>query len=126
VAKALIVDDEVAVIESFKMILGMKNFDVNTAQNIDEAEKVMKQGPYDIAFIDMRFHNEDLGLVILKKLKEIDPNLQAVICTAFASEETKIQAIEIGAMDYISKPFTVDAIYELADMAIEHRKKQKG
>lgn len=121
--KALVVDDELAVLESFKLILGLKNYEVVTAQNLDEAAAAAGKTHFDVAFIDLRFNGRDIGLDILKKIKEIDSKTEAVIVTAYATEETKIKAIELGAMEYISKPFMMELIYELVGRAAAKQKK---
>ena len=120
--RALIIDDELAVLESFKMILEIKDYQVATAQNMEEALAAVKKDAFDIAFIDLRFGGKEIGLDILKSIKEISPRIEAVIVTAFASESSKISAVQLGAMDYISKPFMVEVIYELVDRAIAKRK----
>lgn len=121
--KALVVDDELSVLESFKMILGIKDYEVVTAQNKEEAVEAAKKDSFTIAFIDLRFQGKDIGLEILKALKEVDFKLQAVIVTAYATEKTKMEALELGAFEYISKPFTMEAIYELVERAVEKQKK---
>ncbi|MDD5463240.1 MAG: response regulator [Methylococcales bacterium] len=123
--KALVIDDELAVLESFKMILGIKNYTVKTARSLEEAVSAVSKEHFDIAFIDLRFEGRQIGLDILKKLKEIDPKIEAVIVTAYATEATKIDAIQLGAMDYISKPFMMEVIYELVDRAIEKNKAKR-
>ena len=65
--KVLVVDDELAVLESFKMILGIKDYEVKTAQNMNEAITAAKNDPYNIAFIDLRFYGKEEGLNILRK-----------------------------------------------------------
>jgi DNA-binding NtrC family response regulator len=121
--KALVVDDELAVLESFKMILGIKEYEVITAQNFEQAVAAAQKEHFDIAFIDLRFQGKDIGLDILKKLKEIDPKLEAVIVTAYATEKTKMEALQLGAFEYISKPFSLEIIYELVDRAIAKQKR---
>jgi DNA-binding NtrC family response regulator len=120
--KVLVVDDDLAVLESFKMILGIKDYETGIAKNLEEAVAAVKNDKFDMAFIDLRFYGKDEGLNILAKLKEIDPSLEAVICTAYATEKSKIDAIQLGAMDYISKPFMMEVIYDLVDRALERRK----
>lgn len=121
--KCLVVDDELAVLESFKMILGIKDYQVVTAQNLEEAAAAAKKEHFNIIFIDLRFQGRDIGLDILKKVKEIDPKAEAVIVTAWATEKTKLDAVQFGAMDYISKPFMLEIIYELVERAVAKHKK---
>jgi len=122
--KILIVDDDLSVLESFKMILGLKDYEVRTAKSMEEATAVAQKESFDMAFVDLRFGEKEIGLDILSKLKEIDSSIEVVICTAYASEKSKIGAVERGAMDYISKPFMMEVVYELVDRALERRKKK--
>ncbi len=122
--KALVVDDELAVLESFKMVLEVKDYEAKTAANMEEAVAAVKKEDFDIAFIDLRFHGREIGLDILAKIKELSPRTECVIVTGYASEKSKIRAIELGAMEYISKPFMMEIIYELVDHALEHRRKK--
>ena len=117
--KILVVDDELAVLESFKMILGIKEYTVITAQNLEEAAAAAQKEKPRVAFVDLRFYGKEIGIDILAKLKEIDPSIKVIICTAFASDESKKRAIEFDAMDYLSKPFTIETIFELVDRALK-------
>ncbi|MDD5382556.1 MAG: response regulator [Candidatus Margulisbacteria bacterium] len=121
--KVLVVDDDLSVLESFNMILGIKDYEVKTAKNMDEAVAAVKAEHFDIAFIDLRFYGREEGLTILAELKKIDPAIACVICTAYASEKSKIEAVQLGALDYISKPFMMEIIYDLVERAIAKQKK---
>jgi DNA-binding NtrC family response regulator len=113
-----VIDDEPSVLESLKMILEIKKYNVSTAQNLEGAVAAAQKGHFDIAFIDLRFEGRDIGLDILRRLKEIDPKIPCVIVTAYASEKTKNDAFHLGAMDYISKPFMMEVIYEMVNRAV--------
>ena len=117
--KILVVDDELAVLESFKMILGLKDYTVKTAQNMEEAVTAVNNEKFNMAFVDLRFNGEDIGLDILSKIKEIEPVLEVVICTAYATNQNKIDAKKRGAMDYISKPFMMEDVFNLVDRALK-------
>jgi len=116
--KVLVVDDELSVLESFKMILEIKDYEVRTALGMDEAVQAVKEENFDLAFVDLRFKGQDIGLGILAEIKKIKPKTKVVICTAFASDESKNNAVQLGAMDYISKPFMMEAIYKLVERAL--------
>ena len=122
--KILVVDDDLSVLESFKMILGIRDYYVKTAKNLAEAETAVKAEKFDVAFVDLRFEGQEIGLDILSKLKEIDPSIEVIICTAYASETSKIGAVERGALDYISKPFMMETVYELIERALAKQKKK--
>ena len=123
--KILVADDELSVIESFKMILGIKDYEVKTARSFDEASQIGQKERFDLAFIDMRFNGVEEGVRILQKLKEYDPLIEGVIVTAYSSDKNKMEALQAGAMDYVAKPFMMETIYELVDRALERRKSKK-
>ena len=119
--KIVVIDDEPSVLESFKMILKIKDYDVNTFGDGPSALAEVKKGVYDMAFIDLKLPGMD-GITILKKLKQIDPELEVVIVTAYATESSHANAITLGALEYLRKPFLMEEIYELVERALRRRR----
>ena len=107
--KAIIVDDEINIQEILSILLEDFGFHVDRASNKNEAEKLISQNYYDLALLDLRLPDGS-GIEILKKLKEKNPKTEAVIITAFASSDTAVEAIKLGAYDYISKPFELNEL----------------
>ncbi len=107
--KAIIVDDEINIQEIMSILLEDFDFKVDRASNKREAEKLISQNYYDLALLDLRLPDGS-GIDILKKLKEKNPKTEAVIITAFASSDTAVEAIKLGAYDYISKPFELNEL----------------
>ncbi len=107
--KAIIVDDESNIQEILSILLEDFGFQVDRASSKSEAEKLISQNYYDLALIDLRLPDGS-GIDILKKLKEKNPKTEAVIITAFASSDTAVEAIKLGAYDYISKPFELNEL----------------
>ncbi len=107
--KAIIVDDEINIQEILSILLKDFGFHVDRASNKNEAEKLISQNYYDLALLDLRLPDGS-GIEILKKLKEKNPKTEAVIITAFASSDTAVEAIKLGAYDYISKPFELNEL----------------
>jgi DNA-binding NtrC family response regulator len=124
-AKIIIVDDQIGVLESFKEILKIKDYEVAGFQGGKEAIESMKTNKYDIAFVDLKMPEMD-GIEVLKKLKENDPSIEVVIVTAYASEESFANAITLGAMEYLRKPFLMGEVYALADRALRKRREKMG
>lgn len=120
--KILVVDDEQSVLESFQMILKIRDYDVTTAQSVEDATSKANQGSFDVAFVDLRLNGHEEGLDILKLLKSKKPSPEVVIVTAYASERTQANAIQLGAMEYISKPFLMEEIYDLVNRAIRKKR----
>lgn len=122
--RILVIDDEPTVIESFKMILKIKDYDVDSYLDGPSALEKFDKDQFDIAFIDMKLPKMD-GLEILKRLKEKDPDMEVIIVTAYATEESHANAINLGALEYLRKPFLMEEIYELVDRGLRRRRRAK-
>ncbi len=122
-AKVLVVDDFNGVLESFKEILRIKDYEVFTFQAGKDAIESMKTTKYDFAFVDLKMPEMD-GIEVLKKIKEMDPSVEVIIVTAYASEESFANAITLGAMEYLRKPFLMGEVYALAERALRKRREK--
>jgi len=113
----LIVDDELAVLEAFETILEGE-FEVLTARSGKEAlDKIAKES-INLVFLDITMPDMD-GIQVLRKLKEYDENLPVIMATATDSARKAVEAIQLGACNYITKPFDVDEVIAVARKAIE-------
>jgi YesN/AraC family two-component response regulator len=101
--KILICDDEEGIRESLKLILE-KDYDLVFAQNGDEAINSMRTMSVDITILDIKMPKKD-GLETLRELMKINPKSKVVIATGYKSVDIAKEAINIGAIDYIVKPF---------------------
>ncbi|MCX5750573.1 MAG: response regulator [Candidatus Saganbacteria bacterium] len=119
--KIMVVDDEPSVLESFKMILKIKDYDVDTYPDGASALSVLKPNVYDMAFVDLKLPGMD-GIEILKRIKETDPNVEVAIVTAYATESSHANAITLGALEYLRKPFLMEEIYELVERGLRRRR----
>jgi DNA-binding NtrC family response regulator len=128
-----VIDDEPSVLESFDMILKIKDYEVDTFLNGASASASFQKGKYAVAFVDMIIPMEEGkfdkqgGLEILNKIKQIDPDTEVIIVTAYGSDQNKSDAIKLGAMDYLRKPFLMEEIYEMVDRGLRRRhSKERG
>ncbi len=119
--KIIVIDDEPSVLESFKMILKIKDYDVSTFPDGPSALAQLEKDKYDLAFVDYKLPGMD-GLEVLKKIKEIDPNVEVIIVTAYATESSHANAITLGALEYLRKPFLMEEIYELVERGLRRRR----
>lgn len=119
IEKILIVDDEILVRNFLAETLRRKKFDVATAENGTKAINLLKDTSFDLVITDMKM--PDLtGIDVLKKAKELNPSTVVVIVTAFGSIENAVEAMRLGAFNYLIKPFSPDAIEAIIEKAQEH------
>lgn len=105
----LIVDDEKNVVNLLDKMLKKLGYNTYCAFNGKEALDIIDRNQIDIVISDIRMPEID-GMNLLKKVKEIDPTIEVILMTAFATLETAIEALRIGARDYIIKPFNLEDI----------------
>ncbi len=119
--RILVVDDEKEILISCSKILRDKGYSVTTTTDGAEAIEILKKDPYDLLLVDLKLPGKD-GIEILQMAREIDPNLMAIIFTAYATIETAVRAIKKGAFDYIPKPFSAEQLGIAVDRALEHKR----
>jgi len=121
--KILIVDDEENIRRIFKKALEKKNYTVHTAPNAEDALQKIKNQKYFLIFSDI-FMDGMSGLALLKEVKKINPQAKVVVMTAQDTMNNTIEAMRIGAYDYISKPFDFEVIYTLVARVESNRETQ--
>jgi len=107
--KILVIDDEQIVLDSVKKILEAEDFEVDPAISSREGlDRAMNQD-YDLVLTDIRMP-EIGGMRILRDIKRSRPSVPVVIFTGYATVQSAVQAMKLGASDYIEKPFTPDML----------------
>ncbi|KAF3361702.1 Acetoacetate metabolism regulatory protein AtoC [Chlamydiales bacterium STE3] len=119
IEKILIVDDEKLVRDFLAETLRRKHFDVTLAENGQRAMLALKDTTFDLVITDMKMPDHT-GIDILKRVKEISPGTIVVIITAYGSVENAVEAMRLGAFNYLIKPFSPDTIEAVIDKAKEH------
>ena len=120
-ARILIVDDEEIVIRSCMRILAGDEFQVESVQDGREALQKIEENPYDVIILDIMMPNID-GLEVLRRVKETHPNVDVIMITGLSQIDTAVQAMKLGAFDYISKPFEPDELKLVVQRALERRR----
>jgi DNA-binding NtrC family response regulator len=120
-ARVLIVDDEEIVIRSCKRILSGDEFQVESVQDGRAALQKIEENPYDLIILDIMMPNID-GLEVLRRVKETHPNVDVIMITGLSQIDTAVQAMKLGAFDYISKPFEPDELKLVVQRALERRR----
>ncbi|MFI4960443.1 MAG: sigma-54-dependent transcriptional regulator [Hyphomicrobiales bacterium] len=120
-ARILIADDEDIVIRSCLRILEGDEFQVEAVQDGREALRKIEENPYDVMILDIMMPNMD-GLEVLRRVKETHPNVDVIMITGLSQIDTAVQAMKLGAFDYISKPFEPDELKLVVQRALERRR----
>ncbi len=118
-ANVLVVDDELGPRESLKMIL-KPYYNVYTAERGVEAIEMLGQVPVDLVTVDLKMPGIP-GIKVLEKIKQHDPDIEAIIITGYGSMDTAVEGLRLGAFDYIAKPFDVNQVLKLIRSALERR-----
>ena len=118
-ARILAVDDEEDIRTILRIVLNGEGYEVDTAHNGLEAMAMLEGRSYDLVITDLKMEGAD-GFAVLKKVKEIDSLLPVIMITAFGSIDSAVEAMKLGAADYIVKPFLHDDIKFTVRHILEH------
>ena len=116
--KALVIDDEQVVLDSVSKILTDERYKVDVSLSGREGLNQAIEKEYDIVLTDIRMPDIG-GMRVLRDIKRAKPSLPVVIITGYASVKSAVQAMKLGAADYIEKPFTPDQLLKAVDSALE-------
>jgi len=120
-AKILVVDDEESMCKFMEIMLKKESYQVITSQDASTALERVKSENYDLVIADLMMP-EMSGLELLSRVKSVNPDIDFIVMTAFASVDSAIEALKKGAFDYITKPFKVDEIKIAVRKSLEQRK----
>ena len=101
-ARVLIVDDERSMRELLSIVLRRDGYEVLTAEDGAAAVELLKKQRFDILITDIRMPQMN-GVDLLREAKRIDPDIISIVMTAFASTDTAVEALRLGAADYVNK-----------------------
>jgi two-component system response regulator MprA len=126
--RVLVVDDEVNLRQSLARILHQIGCEVTTATDGAEALLRLETAPYDLIYLDIRLPKMD-GLQVLRQIHDRYPQVAVVLLTAHASIQSAVEAVRLGALDYLIKPINPEALIArtrtiLADQATQRRRRE--
>jgi len=119
--RILIVDDEENIRRIMVVVLEAMGHEAVSVDNGAAALQQLANDTSDIAFLDIKLNGEN-GLDLLPEMLKINPDLEVIVFTAFASIETAVEAMRRGAVDYIPKPFTPEQVRQVISRLIQARK----
>jgi two-component system, NtrC family, response regulator PilR len=118
--RILVVDDERSMRELLAIVLRREGYEVLLAENGRGALGVLEREPVDLLISDIKMPDMS-GVEVLRAAKKIDPDILGIMITAFASTDTAVEAMRLGACDYLSKPFDIDLLKMKVREKIENR-----
>jgi two-component system, NtrC family, response regulator PilR len=118
--RILVVDDERSMRELMAIVLRREGYDVLLAENGRSAIDLLQREPVDLLISDIKMPDVS-GVEVLRAAKAVDRDILGIMITAFASTETAVEAMRLGACDYLSKPFDVDLLKMKVREKIESR-----
>jgi len=119
-----IIDDEPIIYEVLQDLLTSEGYEVEISPNGEEALEKYESQEFDLTLLDLLMPGMD-GIEVLKRLKKMDSSAVVIIITAYASIESAISAMKMGAFDYIQKPFKHDELLLIVQRAIAHKRLQE-
>jgi len=120
-ARILVVDDHKDALLGLEQFLTAEGYDVQTAESGEQAIKLLKSNSYNIVLADLKMRDVD-GIGVLKETRKLHPDTEVIIMTAFASVESAVGAMKLGAYDYVSKPLNLDEITVLLQKCLEKQR----
>ena len=122
-SSVLVIDDEPVVLDLFQRVLAGKGFEIRTARNGDEALALIEREGFGCVLADKNLPGMD-GIEIVRRIRQAQPDCACIVMTAYASTESAIEALRLGAVDYIEKPF--DDLGRIADRIDDLVRQMKG
>jgi FixJ family two-component response regulator/glycine cleavage system H lipoate-binding protein len=119
-ARILAVDDEKVILDSFRKILALAGYSIDTVETGSEVLGLIRKNDYDFVFTDLKMPGMD-GVDVTKAVKHLRPDIDVIVITGYASIETAVETVKFGAMDYVQKPFAEDELLAFVKTALIKR-----
>ncbi len=116
--KILIVDDEAFIRENLERIIAEDGYRPISTESPENAIKIVAEEDISLVLLDLNLGSSS-GLDVLRAMREIHPDILVIIITGYGTVESAVEALKIGAYDYIKKPFKADAIHLIVKLALE-------
>ena len=122
----LLIDDEIEMLVGIEKILNSRvEFDVTSVSDFHKAVELIKTKKFDLVITDLKM-NEHSGIDILKQSLEHNPESKVIMISGYGTIEASVEAIQLGAFDFIEKPFTSKKLFQCIDKALESISEKKS
>jgi DNA-binding NtrC family response regulator len=118
--RVLTVDDEAVVCESIRRVLSEEGYVVSVATSAREGLDIIRKQPIDLLLLDIRMPDMD-GIEFLRETRAISPETEVIMVTGFATIQTAVEAVKLGATDYLQKPVSPDKLVVAVARALERK-----
>jgi two-component system response regulator HydG len=119
--RILVVDDDLGHLTMLNTVLGSLGHRVEKATDGGQAIEAARENPYDLILMDVRMSSID-GIEALQQIKEFNPSIPIIIMTAYSSVDKAVEAMKLGAYDYLTKPLNFEELKIIIDRAMSHLK----
>jgi len=119
-ARILAVDDEKIVLDSLRKMLALGGYSIDTVESGEEALGLIRKRDYDFVFTDLKMPGMD-GVEVTKAVRHMRPDIDVIVITGYGTIETAVETVQVGAMDYVEKPFTEDELLQFVRTALIKR-----
>jgi two-component system OmpR family response regulator len=118
--KILVIDDDEGICDLLETVLDRDGFEVKTLREPTLASETVRSGGYHLCLLDLMMPGLD-GIEVLRAIREVDKDLGVVVVTGFPSLETAVQSMQLDALDYLRKPFTIDELRTVVERAMRKK-----
>jgi len=117
----LIVDDEKNILLTLSQSLEVLQVEIETAANGEEALAKLREKEFGLILLDLRMPGMD-GMEVLRQVREIRPDIRVIMITAYGTVELAVEAMKLGAVDFLQKPFSPEEIRDLVSRVMDREK----
>jgi two-component system response regulator PilR (NtrC family) len=119
--RLLIIDDEISLLDFLSLLFQGEGYEVEVAPSVEAARKAFERSTFDLVLCDVLMPDGN-GLELLREIKAMETSPPVIMMTAYTSTKSAIEAMKLGAADYVSKPFDVEELKIVAQKALEGAK----
>jgi len=124
-AKVLVIDDEASITSWLSRALPRYGYPVAMASSGEDGLEKIKQEKFDLIVCDIKMPGQG-GVSVLKDIRRLQPNIEVIMATGYATVDTAVDSMKLGAFDFIAKPYTVDQLCALFDAALAARQSKQN
>ena len=116
--KIMLVDNEASILSVLSTVLKVEGYEIRSSREVEKAMDIIRDEDFDLLISDIRMTPLS-GMDLLKWVRNEKPDISVIMLTAYGSVETAIEAMKLGAFDYVTKPFKVDELLITIQRALE-------